>query len=227
LTRQLTSETVLSTVPTLRNRAGDFSDLRTNGGVPVIVYDPVTRQPFEGNVIPAGRIDPVARAALQYYPQPNRDGTAANANNYVGNSDSTLDRDILVGRVDHQLAPPAPLPVPSYINNRGTNVTGSYGNPDADPLADATDVRVQSLTGAHTHIFTPTVVNELRVTYLRRKFIDQRPGLGTNLAAAIGLRGVTAQAFPAFTIPGYASLSSATVSRFQTPILDRQLLESL
>src|SRR4029453_12651550 len=90
-----------------------------------------------------------------------------------------------------------------------------------------TDVRVQSLTGAHTHIFTPTFVNELRVTYLRRKFIDQRPGLGTNLAAAIGLRGVTAQAFPALAIPGYASLSSATVSRFPTPILDRQLLESL
>jgi hypothetical protein len=226
-TRQLTSETVVSTVPTLRNRAGDFSDLRTTSGVPVIVYDPVTLQPFDGNVLPANRIDPVARAALQYYPLPNREGTAANANNYVGNSDSTLNRDILVGRVDHQLRMADLLTVRYYINNSGTNVTGSYGNPAADPLADTTDVRVQSLTGAHTHIFTPTVVNELRVTYLRRKFIDQRPGLGTNLAAAIGLRGVTAQAFPAFTIPGYASLSSATVSRFQTPILDRQVLESL
>jgi Carboxypeptidase regulatory-like domain len=226
-TRQLTSETVLSTVPTLRNRAGDFSDLRTNGGVAVVVYDPVAWQPFEGNVIPADRIDPVARAALQYYPLPNREGTAANANNYVGNSDSTLDRDILVGRLDHQLRMADLLTIRYYINNSGTNVTGSYGSPVADPLADSTDVRVQSLTGAHTHIFTPTVVNELRVTYLRRKFIDQRPGLGTNFAATIGLRGVTAQAFPAFTIPGYASLSSATVSRFQTPILDRQVLESL
>ncbi|HEU5258660.1 MAG TPA: carboxypeptidase regulatory-like domain-containing protein [Vicinamibacterales bacterium] len=226
-TRQLTSETVLSTVPTLQNRAGDFSDLRTNSGVPVVVYDPATRQPFEGNVIPANRIDPIARAALQYYPLPNREGTMANANNYVGNSDSTLDRDILVGRVDHQLRIADLMTVRYYINNSGTNVTGSYGNAAADPLADSTDVRVQSLTGAHTHIFSPTVVNELRVTYLRRKFIDQRPGLGTDLAATIGLRGVTAQAFPAFTIPGYASLSSATVSRFQTPILDHQVLESL
>src|SRR4051812_43127572 len=62
LTRQLTSDTVISTVPTLRNRSGDFSDLRTNGGVPVAVYDPFTRQPFAGNVIPVERIDPVARA---------------------------------------------------------------------------------------------------------------------------------------------------------------------
>jgi len=59
-TRQLTSETVLSTVPTLRNRAGDFSDLRSSAGVPIVVYDPVTRQPLAGNVIP--RTDRSGRA---------------------------------------------------------------------------------------------------------------------------------------------------------------------
>ena len=226
-TRQLTSDAVVSTVPTLLNRQGDFSDLRTSAGVPVVIYDPVTRQPFADNVVPRERIDPVALAALQYYPQPNRQGTAANANNYVGNSDSTLDRDTLVGRLDHQLRMEDLLTVRYYINNSRTDVSGSYGNPVADPLGDGTDVRVQSLTGAHTHVFTPSVVNELRLTYLRRKFIDQRPGLGTNLAGAIGLTGVNDQAFPAFTIPGYASLSSATVARVQTPILDRQILESL
>src|SRR3954466_4245878 len=48
-TRQLTSETVVSTVPTLRNRRGDFSDLRSGAGTPVIVYDPAMRLPFDGN----------------------------------------------------------------------------------------------------------------------------------------------------------------------------------
>ena len=111
------------------------------------------------------------------------------------------------------------------------------------PRRDTSDVRVQALTGAHTHIFSPTIVNDLRVTYLRRKFIQRRPGLGTNLAGAIGLTGVSDQAFPVFTIPGYGtsvatagsasgqtaltSLGSTTVSRFQTPITDRQVLESL
>ena len=33
-TRQLTSDAVVSTVPTLLNRQGDFSDLRTSAGVP-------------------------------------------------------------------------------------------------------------------------------------------------------------------------------------------------
>jgi len=226
-TRQLSSEAVISTVPTLANRQGNFSDLRDSTGQPIVIYDPVTRQPFAGNVIPQDRLDPVALAALEYYPRPNRDGTVAGANNYVGNSESTLERDIILGRVDHRFRPGDLVTVRYYINDSGTNVTGSYGNPVADPLGDSTDVRVQSLLGAHTHVFGPTLINELRYTYLRRKFIDRRPGLGSNLAATIGLRGVNDQAFPAFTIPGYGSLSSATVSRVQTPILDQQVLESL
>jgi Carboxypeptidase regulatory-like domain len=242
-TRQLTSDTIVSTVPTLRNRTGDFSDLRNSAGQPIVIYDPVTRQPFSGNLIPRDRLDPVARAALEYFPQPNRAGTATNANNYAGTSESSLDRDILVARVDHQLRLNDLLTVRYYLNNSGTNVTGSYPIRAADPLADTTSVRIQSLTGAHTHIFNPTIVNELRVTYLRRSFIDQHPGLGENLAASIGLAGVSNQALPVFNIPGYgstvvatgsasgqtatAALGSANVSRLQAPIVDTQLLDSV
>lgn len=64
-TRQRTADLVVSTVPTLGNRTGDFSDLRTSAGRPVQVYDPVTRLPFEGNRIPSERLDPVALAALE------------------------------------------------------------------------------------------------------------------------------------------------------------------
>ena len=226
-TRQLTSDAVVSTVPTLQNRQGNFADLRDAAGRTVTIFDPGTRQAFAGNVIPADRFDPVAFAALQYYPLPNREGTASNANNFVGNSRSTLDRDIALGRVDHRLRRNDMLTVRYYINNSGTDVSGSYGDPVADPLADRTEVRVQSLLAAHTHIFSPRLSNEVRVTYLRRKFVDQRPGLGSNLAGVIGLGGVTDQAFPALVIPGYGALSSGAVSRFQTPILDRQILESV
>ena len=225
-TKQLTSETIVSTVPTLRNRLGDFSDLRDGNGQLVPIYDPLTRQPFPGNVIPADRLDPVAVNAIGYYPRPNREGTATNAANYGGNSASTLNRDIIVARVDHGVGAADRLTARYYLNDSGTNITGSYGMPLADPTADSTDVRVQSVLGAHTRVFG-NLVNDLRVTYLRRTFIDARPGLGENLAATIGLRGVSAQAFPAFAIPGYASLSSAAVSRTQTPITDLQFLESV
>jgi carboxypeptidase family protein/TonB-dependent receptor-like protein len=102
-TRQLTSEPIVSTVPTLLNRTGDFSDLRGSGAQPIAIYDPQTGQPFPGNVIPPDHIDPVARAALKYFPLPNREGTLSNANNYVGTSGSSLDRDIVLGRADHRL----------------------------------------------------------------------------------------------------------------------------
>lgn len=243
-TRQLVSDPIISTVPTVANREGDFSDLRNAAGAPVIIHDPQTRQPFPGNVIPRERLDPVAVAALQYFPLPNRAATSTNANNHVGNSESTLDRDIVVGKVDHKPGISDLLTVRYYINDALTGVSGSYGNPVADPLSDATSVRVQNVTAGYTHLFRSSLVNEIRVTHLRRKFIDRHPGLGDNYAAHIGLTGVSDEAFPVFNIPGYgpsqsatasaattnfgtASLSSPTVSRFQSPIKDTQFLESL
>ncbi len=219
-TRQLISDTTVSTVPTLLNRAGDFSDLRSSSGAPVLIYDPATtsgisRQAFPGNRIPSERLDPVAVAALNYYPLPNRAGTATNSNNYVGSTANKLHRNIWVGRVDHQLTPSDLLTARYYINDSDTYNSGTYGIPESDPLGDITDVRVQSVLGSYTHIFSPSVSNDLRFTYLRRKFIDSRPGAGENLAAAIGLKGVTDAAFPAFTIPG---LCNAWESRCSRPI---------
>src|SRR5262249_10945721 len=67
--RQLTSFDTTSTVPTLLNRQGDFSDLRSTAGKFIQIYDPAsgstasTRQAFAGNIIPLTRFDPVSLAA--------------------------------------------------------------------------------------------------------------------------------------------------------------------
>ena len=250
-TGQVTSFDTTSTVPTLLNRQGNFSDLRSVSGAPILIYDPSTgatastRQPFPGNIIPVQERDPVAVAAMSYFPIPNRAGTATNANNFIGSSRNLLHRDIVVGRLDHQFRPSDLVTARYYINDANTNNSGTYGNPAADPLADITDVRVQSMLASYTHLFSPAVTNDFRYTYLRRKFLETRPGYGDNLASAIGLTGVSNAAFPAFTIPGYgvpagfvagnvtipstgAALGNPSmVSRFQTPIVDQQFLESL
>jgi len=232
-TRQKTSDTITSTVPTLANRRGDFSDLRNSAGEPVLIFDPATtagrnREAFPNNIIPPDRIDPVASVLLDYFPLPNRQGTVTNASNYVGTSASTLNRNIVLGRVDHRLSEKDLLTARYYINDSDTYASGTYGIPESDPLGDMTDVRIQSILGAYTHIFNSSVIHELRFTYLRRKFIDTRPGHMENLAAKIGLNGVSEAAFPAFTIPGYASLGNSTrVFRIQTPILDRQFIDTL
>lgn len=237
-TRQLSSDTVTSTVPSPLNRGGDFSDIAST------LYDPSSapQVPFSGNRIPLTRLDPVALASLAYFPKPNLPGLA---NNFVGSSANTLHRDIVVGRLDHYFRSSDTVTARYYINDANTYNSGTYGIPTSDPLADITDIRVQSILVAHTHTFGPTLLNDLRYTYLRRKFLDSRPGLGDDLAAKIGLGGVSDAAFPAFTIPGYgvpagitsgnvaipasgATLGNPTaVSRFQTPIIDQQILDSL
>jgi hypothetical protein len=63
---------VLSTVPTVAARGGDFSSL----GSPVI--DPQTGVAFPGNQIPQSRIDPSSHGLLAYFPLPNLPGDSQN-----------------------------------------------------------------------------------------------------------------------------------------------------
>jgi hypothetical protein len=57
-------------MPTAAERGGDFSQ----SSVPI--RDPLTGQPFEGNMIPVDRIDPAAASLLTYYPAPNSASSA-------------------------------------------------------------------------------------------------------------------------------------------------------
>jgi hypothetical protein len=73
----------LATIPPMAYRNGDFS------ASPTRIYDPATgnpdgtgRTPFSGNVIPAGRISPIARAILANIPAPNMDAPSGQ-NNYT------------------------------------------------------------------------------------------------------------------------------------------------
>ena len=56
------------TMPTALERAGDFSQTTTPPAQLVVIYDPLTGQPFAGNRIPSSRINPTAAAMLQYLP---------------------------------------------------------------------------------------------------------------------------------------------------------------
>jgi hypothetical protein len=69
------------TLPTLKQRQGDFSELRNAQGQLIQIFDPQTGQPFPNNVIPQSRFSAVSRAILPLLPQP----TNANlVNNYLG-----------------------------------------------------------------------------------------------------------------------------------------------
>ena len=67
------------TTPTALERAGNFSQSKTPGGALNVIYDPkstvcagstCTRQPFAGNIIPGGQLNPVGLAIAATYVGP-------------------------------------------------------------------------------------------------------------------------------------------------------------
>src|SRR4051812_25158636 len=101
--RQAIGRTVTSTVPTLLQRQGIFTEAIA-GRVPAI-YDPATggttRTPFAGGVIPAARMDAVALSLLQRYPLPTANGVA---NNFSRTADEIDDQDQWDARIDHKFS---------------------------------------------------------------------------------------------------------------------------
>jgi hypothetical protein len=133
------------TVPTEAQRAGDFSALLSQG---IVIYDPLTavrradgrieRQPFPNNVIPAGRLSPIAREYLKYYPLSNQAGDAQGRNNFITSNPRGDDFYSMNYRVDHVLTDRQRFFVRYSRNNRrenrgnwtdevsGTRPTGNY-----------------------------------------------------------------------------------------------------
>jgi Carboxypeptidase regulatory-like domain len=73
------------TLPTEAERRGDFSQTLDSAGRLIVIRDPLTGQPFPGNIIPANRINKSGQALLDLMPLPN-----------------TLDRDFTKGQFNYQ-----------------------------------------------------------------------------------------------------------------------------
>ncbi len=103
-------------VPTAAERNGDFSRTTDASGRPITIIDPVTHQPFPGNVIPSSRFFPGAQGLLGMFPLPNAPEGGA-----LYNFTSQLPRDIPrredIARVDWQVAARTRLSV-RYVHNK-------------------------------------------------------------------------------------------------------------
>ena len=151
-TRTPGTQTPTFSVPTVAMKQGIFTGL-TNGagggvGQAVNLYDPLTvgtgagcpasqpnciRQPFANNVIPASRIDPVARKLLSFWPDPNSVGTITNqalqTNNWRTIGASTSPNDQIDARIDHNLSDKLRM-FARGSNQSGTNSNfNAFGNP--------------------------------------------------------------------------------------------------
>lgn len=158
--------TFVSSVPTAKTRMGDFSE----AGNPVIydpsTYNPVTqaRQPFAGNVIPSGDIDPLAQRMAALYPLPNQPGLR---NNYVispvqpdRTDQGDFRADFDATQTDHAFfrwtqsgrTYLSPTPLPGIANGGGSNSGVGHINTMGAALGE-------------THLFTPTTINVFLVGF--------------------------------------------------------------
>jgi carboxypeptidase family protein/TonB-dependent receptor-like protein len=226
--RQSIGRTVTSTVPTVLQRQGIFTEAIA-GRVPVI-YNPATtvgatRSPFSGNTIPLGSMDQVALALVQRYPLP----TAAGTSNNFSRTDSEIDnQDQWDARIDHKFAsnrdqlfgrlsyfrdgfvPVTPLPDGSGVT------TGTLGPQDATSWSFASN---------YQRTFKANVLNELRIGDTRRAVGRTAAQLASSAGAALSIPGIPSTArfpntLPTFLISGYTQLGSPanTASDFNTSV---------
>jgi hypothetical protein len=93
------------TVPTLLERRGDFSQSVDLNGRQIAVLDPLTRQPFPGNVIPSNRVDPSGLALLRVFPEPNFSDRSISAGryNYVFQDENKTPTRMENARIDYNI----------------------------------------------------------------------------------------------------------------------------
>ena len=233
--RQTIGRAVTSTVPTLLQRQGVFTEA-IGGRVPVI-FDPATTTPtgagtfsrtaFAGGVLPTTRMDSVAFALLQRYPLPTSSGTA---NNYTRTATEADNQDQIDIRIDQQLPtnrdqafarvstfhqtflPVTPLP-------EGSGVTSGTLGPQ--------NTRSWAMASAWQHLFSDRWINEVRFGDTRRKVARTTAQLATSASADLNIPGIptTAQfpnTLPTFLVSGYQQLGSppSTASDFGTSVTE-------
>jgi carboxypeptidase family protein len=226
--RQSIGRTAISTVPTLLQRQGIFTEA-IGGRVPII-YDPETtvgsvRAAFPGNTLT--HMDPVALALLKRYPLPTSSGTADNYRRTDGEIDNQDQWDV---RLDHR-----------FSSNRD-QVFGrlSYfrdGFAPVTPLADGSgvpsgtlgrqDTTAWAFASNYQHTFSTNVQNELRIGDTRRIVRRTAADLSTTAGAALSIPGIPSTArfpntLPTFLIGGYQQLGSPpnTASDFSTGVTE-------
>ena len=192
-------------VPDAQLRAGNFQ----NGAV---IYDPLSsptaanRTPFSGNVIPADRIDPIARAYLdRFEPLPNRSPNSLG--NYLDTTPSTNNNDSGSARIDHQFANGQLVFGRYTVNDERGGIAGSF------PLRPTTEnLRAQQAALGHT-MAGSSWSNEIRVSFTRLRLFDipQSASLQQNTAAALGLANPPtdplAFGLPYFFLPNFSTVT--------------------
>ena len=147
-------QTTLSTftVPSAKMFTGDFSEILPG----TVIHDPVTGQPFPGNVIPANRIDPVSLSLLEYYHSSTLPGLT---NNHVQDNTQPFDRKGYVVRADFHESSSSQW-MARY--NWGDDAQSSQG---IGLAGSKTVTNYKQWSASNTRTLSSTLVNDARFGY--------------------------------------------------------------
>jgi hypothetical protein len=187
-------------------RLGDFSAVSTR------IIDPLSGNPFPGNIIPAGRLNPVSVAlANTYLPLPNQPGAV----NYAYLSQPYTKWDQGLTRIDHRISDKDQLSGHYMIQNYAQPTVGAIPQFRSEAEYLNQNVEVQEI-----HTFSGSRVNEVRFGYQRGFRTSTNPRKGTDFSAAsVGINGLlqggptgrplTKQeaGFPNLSISGFLGIS--------------------
>ncbi|MGC4048559.1 MAG: carboxypeptidase regulatory-like domain-containing protein, partial [Paludibaculum sp.] len=188
------------TVPIEEQRNGNFSNLRDATGKLIQLYDPSTtkanpsgsgfvRDPLPNNIIPTNRLDPVSLKMMQFYPLPNRTPTNAFtfANNWIGQVQEERHMNQWTAKGDHRFNDKNTLSgrwaYYKHFNNNG--FAGSLPDPNVRQRLD----NYLNYNGviSDTHSFTPTMLNEFRISAARQAFPFTAYSYGQDWPSKLGL----------------------------------------
>ena len=238
--RQGSATTLQTTVPTVAQRNGDFSQTFNSADQPVVIYDPNTtvaqgsgyvRTPFPGNTIPANRIDPVAKNIVNYYPLPNSVGLPfSGTNNYYVATTSVEDTNSVDVKVDENLSQRSRFFV--RYSRLGLNQPAPVELPAADKVAqNSPDNQAQTNNSAaidYTLTLGPSNLLEFRYGFARIKLDYTSISLGFNPTTLGFPSYIAANAdhllFPGIAPANYYSLGNPGQGDTRAPGFDSHLL---
>ncbi len=202
------------TVPTSAMLNGDFSALRDSSGKLIPIKDPVTGQPFAGNVIPTNRINAgVVNYLKAFYPLPNQQTTAFSQNYWTSNSTTTnVTRPRVDVRVDHKLSDQNNFFV-RWSRNSTTYLYERWGIGNTHSVTTLDSYQVND-----THTFTNRLLNEFRLAKMGNAgngYNDRRPA---ETIAMLGVKGIpqvlidNATGLPAISVSNLSGLGQTADS---------------
>ncbi|HEU0122729.1 MAG TPA: carboxypeptidase regulatory-like domain-containing protein [Bryobacteraceae bacterium] len=206
----------LTTVPTDRERTGDFSQTRASATQVIGVYDPNTLRPnpngtgsirdqFPGNMIPASRFDAVARNVTNYFPRANQPGDPGTGrNNFYNSGAAAINTDNADIRIDHNLTDQQRLfgrfSYRKSFNGPPQLFPGELGV--AEGRINNNDFG-RNVVVDYTNSLSPSMVLNLRTSFARNRFLYDNQGLDF-VPSSLGLPKALDTAVDRFMFPRFA-----------------------